>query len=205
MILVLDNYDSFVHNLARYFRRLGHTTEIVRSDRVSVEDCANSAPAAIVISPGPRRPENAGISLQVVRQLGATIPILGVCLGHQTIGQAFGARIIRCEGVHGRASELSHDGTGLFHGCRAPMKVGRYHSLAIDEATLPKELIATARTIACDQPSVIMAVQHTLWPIYGVQFHPESVLTEEGSEVLSNFLRLALAWRDVDAQGRTDS
>ncbi len=191
MILVLDNYDSFVHNLARYIRRLGHETEVVRSDAIDVDGCAARRPRAIVISPGPKRPEDAGVSIDVIRKLGATIPILGVCLGHQAIGHALGASVVTCPGMHGRASEIVHDADGLFAGCRDGMKVGRYHSLAIDEATLPESLVVTART--AEASPLVMAVRHREWPLFGVQFHPESVLSEDGSLLLSNFLRLAIS------------
>jgi len=207
MILLLDNYDSFVHNLARYLRRLGQPTRVVRSDAITVEECAALAPLGIVISPGPRRPEEAGCSVDVIRQLGASTPILGVCLGHQAIGVAFGAVVTRCDGVHGRGSEIEHDGTGVFAGLRNPMRVGRYHSLAIDESTIGGDLIVTSRTIgtavgspvgtACESP-VIMSVRHRTLPIHGVQFHPESVLSEDGADVLANFLGLAFAWHGGD-------
>ena len=195
MILLLDNHDSFVHNLARYLRRLGQETKVVRSDGIDVRGCQALQPGAIVISPGPRRPEEAGCSVDVIRTLGPLIPMLGVCLGHQAIGHAFGGNIVRCQGVHGRASEISHDGSGVFEGCRSPMRVGRYHSLAIEGATMPAELVVTARTQDAVDEEVVMGVRHREYPIHGVQFHPESVLSEDGADVLANFVRMALRWQ----------
>ncbi len=201
MILLLDNYDSFVHNLARYFRRLGAETQVVRSDRLTVAQCAALRPEAIVISPGPKRPEEAGCSIAVIRELGEQIPILGVCLGHQAIAIAYQGQVVRCQGMHGQASLIEHNSQGLFDSCAQPMSVGRYHSLAIDQASLPDCLQITARTIAGpdetagpDEPSIIMGIQHRESPVYGVQFHPESVLTDEGQRVLANFVNLAAAW-----------
>jgi len=214
MILLLDNYDSFVHNLARYLRRLGQPTEIVRSDAIDAAGCLAMGPLAIVISPGPRRPEEAGCSVEVVKSLGHVVPILGVCLGHQAIGVAFGASVIRCAGMHGRSSEIEHDGTMMFEGCRPAMRVGRYHSLAIDRETLPKELRVTSQTLEPDRWSsdrssdcapVIMAVSHRSMPIHGVQFHPESVLSEDGADVLANFLKLAIRWHEQNVPIRAAS
>ncbi len=188
MILLLDNYDSFVHNLARYFRIAGCETVIVRSDEINAAGCASMQPDAIVISPGPKRPENAGCSIEVIRSVRPTTPLLGVCLGHQAIAVAFGGLVVPCEPVHGMSSMISHDANELFDGCPSPMQVGRYHSLAIDESTLSKELIVTAR----DEQGLIMAVRHRERPIFGVQFHPESVLTEFGQHIARNFAHLAL-------------
>ncbi|MDG2220330.1 MAG: aminodeoxychorismate/anthranilate synthase component II [Rubripirellula sp.] len=186
MILLLDNYDSFVHNLARYFRILGSETLVVRSDDVDVIDCEKMAPSAVVISPGPRRPVDAGCSVDVVRHLSPEIPILGVCLGHQAIGVAFGGSVTSCGPTHGMATTIQHDGQGLFRGCRHPLRVGRYHSLAIDEASLPADLKITAR---CEQ-GIIMGICHRARPVVGVQFHPESVLTEDGLQIIENFLAM---------------
>jgi len=205
MILLLDNHDSFVHNLARYLRRLGQPTEVIRSNAIDADQCLRMRPSAIVISPGPRRPEEAGCSVEVIQRLGHQIPMLGVCLGHQAIGHAYGASVIRCEGMHGRSSEIDHAGTDIFEGCRRPMRVGRYHSLAIDEATLPSTLIATAYTFAKNDdsqtdtltPRVLMGVRHRDFPVYGVQFHPESVLSEAGADILANFVRIANRWNEV--------
>ncbi len=187
MILLLDNYDSFVHNLARYFRMLGCETTVVRSDQVDVVDCERMAPDAVVISPGPRRPVDAGCSVDVVRHLSPEIPILGVCLGHQAIGVAFGGTVTTCGPTHGIATPIDHDGKALFRGCPNPLRVGRYHSLAIDESNLPPELQVTAR----GHDGIIMAVRHRDRPVHGVQFHPESVLTEEGLRIIDNFLNLS--------------
>lgn len=187
MILLLDNYDSFVHNLARHLRLLGAETAVIRSDAIDAEGCRGLTPEAIVISPGPRRPEQAGCSISVVRELGSEIPILGVCLGHQALAKAFGAEVRESEPVHGIASQVGHDGTGLFAGCPNPMAVGRYHSLAVDSATLPRELRVTATT----PDGTVMAICHRWRPLFGVQFHPESVLTIGGRRVLDNFVRMA--------------
>jgi anthranilate synthase/aminodeoxychorismate synthase-like glutamine amidotransferase len=187
MILLLDNYDSFVHNLARYFRIAGCETVILRSDEIDADGCAAMRPDAIVISPGPKRPEDAGCSIETIRSVHPSTPLLGVCLGHQAIAVAFGGLVVQCDPVHGMSSLISHNGDELFDACPSPMRVGRYHSLAIDESTLPKELKVTAR----DERGLIMAVQHRNRPIYGVQFHPESVLTELGQQLVCNFVRLA--------------
>ena len=188
MILLIDNYDSFVYNLARYVRELGCATHVVRNDALTVAEIAALRPQAVVISPGPCTPLEAGVSVQVIRDLGATIPILGVCLGHQAIAAAFGGQVVRAmEPVHGRSSPIRHQGRGLFTGLRQPLQVGRYHSLVIDSATLPPDLEVVAETM----DGVPMAVQHRRWAIHGVQFHPESVLTEQGHHLLRNFLTLA--------------
>jgi anthranilate synthase/aminodeoxychorismate synthase-like glutamine amidotransferase len=187
-ILLIDNYDSFVHNLARYLRRLGQETLVVRNDAISVEEIRALAPAAIVLSPGPCTPNEAGVSLDVVRELSGEIPLLGVCLGHQTIAQAFGGQIVRAsEPMHGRTSLVEHQGQGLFRDVPNPMTVCRYHSLVIDEPTLPDCLEVTART----SDGTIMAIAHRRDPTYGVQFHPEAILTQGGFTLLANFLRLA--------------
>lgn len=188
MILLIDNYDSFVHNLARYLRRLGQETRVVRNDAIDAAAALALQPQAIVLSPGPCTPTEAGASLEIVRELGSRVPILGVCLGHQAIGAALGGRIVRAsEPMHGRSSLVRHDRRGLFTGLPNPLTVGRYHSLVIDRATLPPELAVTAEA----DDGTIMAIAHREWPLYGVQFHPESILTEGGYPLLSNFLRLA--------------
>ncbi len=195
MILVLDNHDSFVHNLARYVRRCGQATRVIRSDTIDAALCEALRPLAIVLSPGPKRPEQAGCCVEVIERLAPAIPILGVCLGHQAIGHALGARIHQVPPVHGRASEITHDAQGLFSDCQLPMRVGRYHSLAIDPSTLPDDLLVTATTTAQrGEPEIIMAVRHRHWPLLGVQFHPESVLTAGGERVIANFISIAHQW-----------
>lgn len=197
MILVIDNHDSFVHNLARYIRLAGMDTVVVRSDRIDVAEVRQLAPAGILLSPGPKRPEDAGCCIDVIRQLGPAIPILGVCLGHQAIGHALGGEVIEVPPVHGRSSWIVHDGQKLLAGCPNPMRVARYHSLAIAAESMPAELIVTATTVTDDQQSdagsspVVMAIRHRQWPLMGVQFHPESVLTTEGFRIISNFVTLA--------------
>jgi anthranilate synthase/aminodeoxychorismate synthase-like glutamine amidotransferase len=192
-VLLIDNYDSFVHNLARYLTELGCETEVVRNDRLTVDDIARHPCAAVVISPGPCSPTEAGVSVPLVRELSGTVPILGVCLGHQAIAAAFGGRVIRApEPVHGRASRVRHDGTRLFEGLPNPLTVGRYHSLVAEESTLPPMLRVTART----DDGLVMACEHESHPTWGVQFHPESILTEGGHALIANFLRLACEWRD---------
>ena len=176
MLLLIDNYDSFVHNLSRYFSEMGCETIVVRNDAMTIDQLRMLAPAGIVISPGPCTPREAGISCEVVRQFGSAIPILGVCLGHQAIAAALGGKIIRAaEPVHGRTSPIHHGGTGLFTSIPSPFRATRYHSLVIDEVTLPRELVVTART----STGIPMAIAHQDWPVCGVQFHPESVLTEQ--------------------------
>ena len=188
MLLLIDNYDSFVYNLARYLVELGCETKVVRNDAMNVATVKLLKPKAIVISPGPCTPNEAGISIELIRQLSDSFPILGVCLGHQAIAAAFGGDIVRApEPVHGRTSLVEHSGMGLFTDLPSPLKVGRYHSLIVDEATLSPELLITART----EDGIPMALQHRTRPLYGVQFHPESVLTQAGRPLLSNFLRLA--------------
>ncbi|MDH2357545.1 aminodeoxychorismate/anthranilate synthase component II [Bradyrhizobium sp. SSUT112] len=189
MIVIIDNYDSFVFNIARYFRRLGQATEVFRNDAVGVSDLVGLKPRAIVISPGPCTPMEAGISTAVIRELSGRFPILGICLGHQCIGSVFGGRVARARRpMHGRSSYVTHDGLGLFQDLPFPLCVGRYHSLVVelDEACAP-HLTVTARS----DEGEIMAVAHRHQPTYGVQFHPESILTKEGHALLMNFLRLA--------------
>jgi anthranilate synthase/aminodeoxychorismate synthase-like glutamine amidotransferase len=188
MILLIDNYDSFVYNLDRYLQRLGQKTLVVRSDAITVEAISRLSLDAIVISPGPKSPDEAGCSMEVVRRLSEHTPILGVCLGHQAIGQAFGGRIVPAHApMHGKSSIIHHDGTPLFHDIPIRFQVGRYHSLVIDPASLPSTLVATAWA----DDGTIMAVQHVKHPVFGVQFHPESILTVNGYQVLANFLSLA--------------
>ncbi|REK19577.1 MAG: aminodeoxychorismate/anthranilate synthase component II [Planctomycetota bacterium] len=195
MILLIDNYDSFVFNLARYFERLGHEVRVVRNDAITSGGVAELGPQAIVLSPGPCTPREAGCSVEVIQQWAGRLPILGICLGHQAIGAAFGGRVVRAaEPVHGRASSVVHDGRSVFAGLPNPLIAGRYHSLAIDPATLPRELEATAWTA----DGTIMAVAHCEFPVVGLQFHPESVLTDLGFDLLGAFLRQSgLAAPDV--------
>jgi anthranilate synthase component 2 len=188
VILLIDNYDSFVHNLARYVRELGHETVVVRNDATTLGEIVDQLPRAIIISPGPCTPTEAGVSVDVVRELGGQIPMLGVCLGHQAIGAAYGADVIRApEPVHGRVSWVKHEGTALFHAVSNPFRATRYHSLIVDPATLPDTLRVTART----DDGLPMALEDSARRVYGLQFHPESVLTEFGHQLLVNFLTLA--------------
>jgi anthranilate synthase/aminodeoxychorismate synthase-like glutamine amidotransferase len=186
MVLVIDNYDSFTYNLVQYLGELGAELHVVRNDAVTVKDVDRLPVERIVISPGPGRPEQAGITVDLVRAYGSRVPILGVCLGHQAIGIAFGGAVVAAPALlHGKTSTVEHDGRGLFDGLTEPFPAGRYHSLAVDRTTVPDDLevAATAR-----EDGTIMAVRHRTWPVHGVQFHPESVLTGEGRRILGNFL-----------------
>lgn len=184
MIALIDNYDSFTYNLVQYLETIGLRTRVYRNDRISVADLLKTRPRAIVLSPGPGDPDSAGICLDVIHAAARkAIPLLGVCLGHQAIGQAFGGKIIRTTPLHGKTSPVHHDGKGLFKSMPAPFNVARYHSLVIDPATMPKILTATAHT----KDGIIMACQHKNLPIYGVQFHPESIATQNGMTILENF------------------
>ena len=209
MILVIDNHDSFVHNLARYIRLAGMETAVVRSDRIDTAKVQQMAPAGILLSPGPKRPEDAGCCIDVIRQLGPSIPILGVCLGHQAIGYALGCDVIEVPPVHGRSSLIAHDGQSLFAGCPNPMRVGRYHSLAIAPQSMPADLLVTATTVvdaledSAGSSPVVMAIRHRHWPLRGVQFHPESVLTTEGFRIIANFVTLAKSF--ASAPGGCDA
>ena len=186
-ILVIDNYDSSTYNLVQYLGELGEQPEVARNDSLTVADVARMAPGGIVISPGPCSPAEAGISTDLVRELGPEIPILGVCLGHQCIGEAYGGRIVRAPVVmHGKLSEVRHDGSGVFAGLPNPLVATRYHSLVIDPGSVPAALEVTARTA----DGVIMGVRHRVHPVEGVQFHPESIMTEGGHQLLANFLEL---------------
>ncbi len=188
MIVLIDNYDSFVFNLARYLERLGQRTRVVRNDETTPGEIATLSPSAIVISPGPCTPQQAGCSIPAIRELAAQIPILGICLGHQAIGAAFGGRIVRAkEPMHGRTSEVHHAGRGIFTALPSPLVACRYHSLVVDRDSLPDELEVTAWT----SDGTIMGVSHRELPLTGLQFHPESILTDSGYALLANFLRLA--------------
>jgi anthranilate synthase/aminodeoxychorismate synthase-like glutamine amidotransferase len=194
MLLVIDNYDSFTYNLVQYFGELGETLEVHRNDALTVDQVGDMAPDAIVVSPGPCSPREAGISVDVIRRFGGEIPLLGVCLGHQAIGEAYGGVVTRADRVmHGKMSRLVHDGTGLFAGIPSPFGVMRYHSLIVERATLPAELQVTA--VAVDDANEIHALQHRTHPVWGVQFHPESILTEHGRDLLVNFLAMSRAFR----------
>lgn len=187
MILLLDNYDSFTYNLAQYLGELGCQVEVHRNDRISVEQIAQRKPERIVISPGPCTPQEAGICVELVQKLAGKIPILGVCLGHQAIGAAFGGKIIRAPKLfHGKTSQIRHDGSGVFRGLPNPFTATRYHSLIVERKSLPAKLQVTAET----DDDIIMGMQHQDYPLIGVQFHPESVLTDSGKQLLKNFLSL---------------
>ncbi|MBO0904350.1 glutamine amidotransferase-related protein [Jiella sonneratiae] len=193
-VLVVDNYDSFVFNVARYFVRHGATAKVLRNDAVSVTSVTASPPDAIVVSPGPCAPRDAGISLDLVRQLSGRVPILGVCLGHQVIGEAFGGTVRRAiRPMHGRASPLRHAGRQVFEGLPDGLSVGRYHSLIVEETPAMLEALSVD---ARSPEGEIMALSHRAHPTYGVQFHPESILTEEGDRMIGNFLALARAFHD---------
>jgi anthranilate synthase/aminodeoxychorismate synthase-like glutamine amidotransferase len=189
MVLVLDNYDSFTYNLVQYLGELGAEVCVRRNDQLSVADIEAMAPERIVISPGPCTPREAGISVELVRQLAAKTPILGVCLGHQAIGAAFGGEIVRASKLmHGKTSEVFHDNRTIFAGLPMPLVATRYHSLVVEEKTLPDELAVSAYTSEPDGSRVIMGLRHKEFPVEGVQFHPESVLTVGGRELIRNFL-----------------
>lgn len=187
MILLLDNYDSFTYNLAQYLGELGCRVEVHRNDKISVDDIMRRKPEKIVISPGPCTPQDAGICIELIQKLAGKIPILGVCLGHQAMGSAFGGKIVRAPRLfHGKTSEIEHDGKGIFRKLSNPFTATRYHSLIVERKSLPRELTITAET----HDGIIMGMRHKRYPLEGVQFHPESVLTVPGKELLQNFLAL---------------
>ena len=187
MILVIDNYDSFTYNLVQYLGELGEDVSVRRNDEISIAEIETNPPTSILISPGPGCPNEAGVSLSVIEHFGGRIPILGVCLGHQAIGQVFGGRVVRAgKVVHGKGSEVFHDGKSVFHGLASPLRAGRYHSLVVERDSLPACLEVSAET----SDGVIMGVRHREKKIEGVQFHPESILTQEGRTLLANFLAL---------------
>ena len=186
-ILLIDNYDSFTYNLVHYLAELGANVEVVRNDAISLVEIKTCAPKGIVISPGPGEPHNAGICPAVIKELGEAIPIFGVCLGHQAIGEVFGGKVVRNAPMHGKTSQIYHDGVGIFAGIKSPFTATRYHSLIVEASSLPDCLQATAHT----DDGVIMGLQHRHLPIHGVQFHPESIASEHGHDLLNNFLTIA--------------
>ena len=200
MILLLDNYDSFTYNLYQYLCELGAEVEVVRNDKTTVEEIDLMAPERIVVSPGPKTPSDAGISLDVVRHFGSRMPVLGVCLGHQCVGQAYGGGIVSAgEIMHGKTSLIHHDGLGVFSGLPSPFEAIRYHSLAIDRDEVPDDLEVTAWT----DNGVLMGVRHRSYPVEGVQFHPESIKTEHGKKLLQNFLEMPLIQTPRSGTGGT--
>ncbi|NNG67502.1 anthranilate synthase component II [Caldanaerobacter subterraneus] len=187
MVLIIDNYDSFTYNLYQYVGEMKEEVMVVRNDEITVEEVAKLNPNKIILSPGPGRPENAGICVELIKNLGQKVPMLGICLGHQAIGYAYGAKIVKADRImHGKTSLIFHNGRGIFENIKNPIEGMRYHSLVIDRNTLPKELEITAQT----EEGVIMGVRHRKYPVYGLQFHPESILTEQGKEILRNFLEV---------------
>ncbi len=191
MVFVLDNYDSFTYNLVQYLGELGEEVVVRRNDQVSVNEVEAMHPARIVLSPGPCTPQEAGISIELIRHFAGKLPILGVCLGHQAIGAAFGGNIIRASNLmHGKTSQVEHDGRTIFRGVPSPITCTRYHSLIVEEKTLPPVLEITARATERDGSTVIMGLRHRDVPVEGVQFHPESVLTQSGKKIVGNFLQL---------------
>ena len=194
MLLIIDNYDSFTYNLVHFLGELGAETDVRRNDKLTADDAIALNPDAIVLSPGPCDPDKAGICLDLVSRAKETIPILGVCLGHQSIAQALGARIVRAaRPMHGKPSKMTHNGTGLFRGLPNPYSAIRYHSLVVDPDSLPPELEITAQT----DDGVVMGIAHKSLPVYGVQFHPESIDTEHGHRLLANFLDLTREWSEA--------
>ena len=200
MLLLIDNYDSFTFNLYQYLSELGARVEVVRNDEVSVEDCLQMGPAQIVVSPGPCTPAQAGISVELIRAAAGRVPLLGVCLGHQCIGEAFGGKVVSAgEIMHGKTSMITHDGRGVFEGLPNPFEAIRYHSLAIDPDSTPVDLEVTARA----ESGVIMGVRHRTLAVEGVQFHPESIVTKVGHDLLRNFLDRKFSEMSAGAPGAT--
>ena len=190
MVFVLDNYDSFTCNLVQYLGELGAEVEVRRNDQVSIGEIDALRPERIVISPGPCTPADAGISVELIRHFAGKVPVLGVCLGHQAIGEAFGGKVVRAKNImHGKTSRVEHDGKTIFKGLESPMTATRYHSLIVADDHLPPELEVSAHTVERDGTQVIMGLRHRKFPVEGVQFHPESVLTDEGKKLVKNFLK----------------
>ena len=191
MVFVLDNYDSFTYNLVQYLGELGVEVVVRRNDQITVEEVEELHPERILLSPGPCTPEEAGISIDLVKRLSGTVPLLGVCLGHQAIGAAFGGNVIRAPHLmHGKTSEVRHDNRTIFHGLPSPMTATRYHSLIVEESSLPAELEVSAYTTERDGSKTIMGLRHRKFPVEGVQFHPESVLTTAGKKLVENFMAI---------------
>jgi anthranilate synthase/aminodeoxychorismate synthase-like glutamine amidotransferase len=192
VVFVLDNYDSFTYNLVQYLGELGAEVEVRRNNQVTIREIEDLSPERIVISPGPCTPHEAGISIELIRHFAGKLPLLGVCLGHQAIGAAFGGSVVSAKMVmHGKTSQVQHDGCTIFRGVPSPMVATRYHSLIVAEKDLPRQLKVTAHTVERDGTRVIMGLRHREYPIEGVQFHPESVLTDEGKKLIRNFLELS--------------
>jgi anthranilate synthase component 2 len=197
MIVLIDNYDSFAFNLVHYLGELGAETEVHRNDKITADEVIGAAPAAIVLSPGPCTPNEAGICLDLIEKAANTIPIFGVCLGHQAIGQAFGADVVRAPSpVHGKLSDVSHKGAGVFRGINGPFRATRYHSLVVDRTRMPDDLAVTAET----DDRLVMGLAHRRFPVHGVQFHPESIASEHGHLILKNFLDIAAAWNEANGR-----
>jgi anthranilate synthase component 2 len=197
MIVLIDNYDSFAFNLVHYLGELGAETEVHRNDKITADEVIGAAPAAIVLSPGPCTPNEAGICLNLIAKAANTIPIFGVCLGHQAIGQAFGADVVRAPSpVHGKLSDVSHKGAGVFRGINGPFRATRYHSLVVDRTRMPDDLAVTAET----DDRLVMGLAHRRFPVHGVQFHPESIASEHGHLILKNFLDIAAAWNEANGR-----
>jgi anthranilate synthase/aminodeoxychorismate synthase-like glutamine amidotransferase len=191
MVFVLDNYDSFTYNLVQYLGEMGEEVLVKRNDQVTIEQIAGLKPSHIVVSPGPCTPQEAGISIELIRHFAGKVPVLGVCLGHQAMGAAFGGKVVRAAHLmHGKTSQVEHDGRTVFRGIASPMQATRYHSLVVSEEGLPGELEISAHTVDQDGRRVIMGLRHKYCPVEGVQFHPESVLTQHGRDLLRNFLQL---------------
>jgi anthranilate synthase component 2 len=199
MILLIDNYDSFTFNLFHYLGGLGADVVVHRNDKITVKDALASDPEAIVLSPGPCTPDDAGICLDLIKHAAASIPIFGVCLGHQAIGQVFGGEVVRAPvPVHGKLSEVNHKGQSVFRGINGPFKATRYHSLVVDRKSMPQELSVTAET----DDGLVMGLAHAKLPVHGVQFHPESIASEHGHLILANFLELTADWNAKQGRGK---